>query len=62
MYNLAPGDVAFAINQNDCLVLPPSVKNNITVVPKNIDLQNPISEKELAVKTQSFIRIQGGKG
>lgn len=54
-YGLKVGDVGFAINENDTVIFVTFVKNNITVVVKNVDVENSVSVKEVTAKIDSLI-------
>lgn len=52
---LMVGDIGFVISENDTIVFVAFVKNNITVVAKNVDGENPISVKDLTIQINSSI-------
>jgi hypothetical protein len=53
--NFTVGDIGFAINENNTIIFVAFLKNNITAVVKNIDIEHPISVKEVAMKIDSLI-------
>ena len=49
------GDIGFVINENNTITLAVFVKNNITVVVKNVDSDNPKSVREIAGQIDAMI-------
>ncbi len=49
-YGITVGDVGFAIDEKDIVTIAAFVKNNITVLIKSIDSDNPKSVKDVAVQ------------
>jgi len=56
IHNLNVGDVNFVINENDTIIFVAFVRNNITVIVKNIEAENPISVQDIAIQTDSMIQ------
>ena len=54
-YSFKAGDIGFAVNENDAIIFVAFVRNNITVVIKNVDFENPVSVKDIAVQIDSVI-------
>jgi len=55
IYQLTVGDVNFVINENDTNIFVAFVRNDISVIIKNIDIENPISVNDIAIQIDSII-------